>query len=212
MIELRPPGVTVESKGQPRILLPGYYVKFSGKFPSDIGVANKAYRITKQVQVTFPRSFIIKENCYVDVNLSNDDGGGERLYPYAPESLYEMLIGLKPGNWYLIPYFPANQPIYRLDYSTMLPTMADGKLRYLGIVRPADSPAFDPEYPDRAPTFKLYLPYRLKPMYLRVVCDGGVDHEKCTLQFTINRCQMEEAAPPAGVTPKPIEYLDELKW
>lgn len=209
MIELRPPGVTLETKAQPRILLPDHWVKFSDKFPDALKhVKGKTMRVTKQVQVTFPRSWIIKENCYVDVNLSNEDTG-EKLYPEAVDNLYEMLIGLKPGNWYLIPYFPAEQPVYRLDQSDMRPLLSDGKLRYLGNVRPEDSP------PENK-SFRIYLVYQLTPVILRLVCDGGVDYEKCTLDLLINRCQLLERSDtnpmPDYVTPKRIEYLDELKW
>lgn len=216
MIELRPSGVTLETKAQPRILLPNHWVKFSNAFPDSLtavktGKVGKTAKVAKQTQVTFTRSWIIKENCYVDVDLSNEDAG-EKLYPDNSDNLYEMLIGLKPGNYYLIPYFPADQPIYRLDYPTMSPLVSDAKLRYLGNVNPQDSPAYDEDYPERMPTLRLYLVFNLKPVLLRIVADGGVAQEKCTLQFLVNRCLMQEGTPPENVTPKPIYYLDELKW
>ena len=205
MIELRPPGVTAETKALPRILLPNHWVKFSDNFPSSLShVKGKTMRVVKQVQVRFTRSWIIKENCYLDVNLSNEDAG-EKLYPDNTDNLYEMLIGLKPGNYYVIPYFPADQPIYRLDYSDMSPLVSDAKLRYLGSVLPSDSPPGNE-------TFKLYLVYELKPILLRIVADGGVAYEKATFEFMVNRCNMEEGKPAENITPKPVEYVDSLKW
>ena len=202
MIELRPTEVPTT---RPKILLPNHWVKFSDKFPDHLKhVKGKTMRVVKQAQITHALSWIIKENHYKDINLSNADAG-EKLYPDAGDNIYEMLIGFKPGNYYVIPYFPAEQPIYRLDYPTMLPLVSDAALKYLGNVKPSDSPVEDPK-------FKLYLMYELKPIILRLVADDGVDYEKCSFEFTINRCQMEEGTPPDKVPVKVIYYLDELKW
>lgn len=205
MIELRPAGVTVETKAAPRILLPNYWVKFSPNFPDFLDhVKGKTMQVVLQTQVTYEVSRKIKEACYIDLNLSNEDTG-LKLYPDAANNVYEMLIGLKPGNYYIIPYYPANDPIYRLDYSTMLPLVADSSMKYLGTIKPSDSPVDNP-------TFKLYLVFELKPIILRIVADDGVDYEKATLEITVNRCQMKEGTPPDNVVPKPIPYIDELKW
>jgi len=215
MIELRPPGVTLETKAQARILLPNHWVKFSDTFPGYLKhVGGKTMRVAKQVQVTYELSWILKEACYIDVNLSNEDTG-QKLYPGADDNVYEMLIGLKPGNYYIIPYFPAEQPLYRLDYPTMTPLVADAALKYLGTVKPSDSPYLGNKTGFEAwslATFRLYLVNELKPVILRVVTEDGVDYEKCTLEFFVNRCQMEEGTPPDNVSPKRIEYLDSLKW
>jgi hypothetical protein len=204
MIELRPAGVTTEIKSQPRILLPGYWVKFES-FPDYLShVKGKTMKVVKQAQVHYELSYILKEATYKDVNLSDEDTG-VKLFPDIGENLYETVFGLKPGNYYIIPYFPADQPIYRLDYPTMTPLVSDSALKYLGTIRPEDSPVENP-------TFKLFLVYQLKPVILRIVADDGVDYTKATLDILVNRCQMEEGKPPEGVTPKPIWYLDALKW
>lgn len=204
MIELRPNDYA-DLAWKPRVLLPNYWIRFSDKFPDYLDhVKGKTFRIDKQVQVTYELSYILKEACYKDVNLSNEDTG-VKLYPDNAENLYEVLIGIKPCNGYIIPYFPADQPIYRLDYPTMLPLMSDAALKYLGNIKPEDSPPENPR-------LKLYLLYELKPVILRLVCDDGVDYDKVTLKFTINRCHMSEEKPPENVQPKPIEYLDSLKW
>lgn len=204
MIELRPPGVTQEIRAQSRILLPNHWVKFEG-FPDYLShVKDKTMRVVKQVQVHYELSYILKEACYKDINLSNEDTG-VKLFPDIGENLYEVLIGLNPWNGYIIPYFPAEQPIARLDYPTMTPLVSDAALKYLGTIRPEDSPLDNP-------TFKLYLVYNLKPVILRIVADDSVDYTKATLDILVNRCQMAEGKPPENVTPKSIFYLDVLKW
>jgi len=202
MIEFRPTEIPTT---RPKVLLYDQWVKFSDKFPGGLNhVKGKYMRVAKQVQVTYPVTRIIKENCYVDIDLSNEDGA-ERLFPESTENLYEILIGLRPGHWWVMPYFPTDQPVYRLDYPTMTPLVSDAKLRYLGNIRPEDSPADDP-------VLRLYAMYKLKPVILRMVVDAGIDYAKCSLLFNINRCHMEEGTPPEGSRVKFIEYIDELKF
>lgn len=213
MIELRPAGVTLETRAQPRILLLNHWVRFSDKFPEQLKhVKGKTMRVVRQQQVTYELSYTLKEACYKDINLSNEDTG-VKLYPDSSEIVYEMLIALKPGNWYFIPYFPADQPIYRLDYPTMTPLVSDAALKFLGTVRPYDSPYLDePGFAAwGAANFRLYLVFELKPIILRVVADDSVDYSKCTLEFLVNRCRVEEGTPPENVSPKPILYLDEIR-
>jgi len=159
--------------------------------------------------VTYPLTRILKEGYYQDINLSNDDTG-EKLYPDVAENLYEVLIGFKPGNFFCHVYFPADYPVYRLDYPTMYPEISSDTLKYLGAIKPSDSPVENP-------TFKLYLVYKLKPVILRLYADDGVGYEKCTMEVTVNRCLMDFGPAPPGipappeVVPKPILYLDEIK-
>jgi hypothetical protein len=193
----------------PRVLLPGHWIKISDNFPDSLdylksGKTGKTYRIAKSVQVTYPLDYTIKEACYKDINLS-DENAGVKLYPYAKGNMYEMLIGLHEGNYYIIPYFPSGQPVYRLDYSTMTPLVSDASLKYIGNIKPSDSPVENP-------VFKLYLFYKLDPIILRIVADDGVDYTKVILEFTVNRCALEEDTPPPNVIPKLIPYIEELKW
>lgn len=204
MIELRPADFA-DLAWKPRILLPNHWIRFSDKFPDYLNhVKGKTFKIAKQVQVTYELSWILKEACYKDINLSNEDTG-VKLFPDSADNLYEVLIGFKPGNYNIIPYFPADQPMYRLDHTSMLPLVSDAALKYLGTIKPTDSPVENPR-------FKLYLVYELKPVILRIVADDSVDYEKITWEIMINRCLMEQGTPPENVTPKPIEYLDNLKW
>lgn len=213
MIELRPVETVERIKPAVKVLLVNQFVKFSNKFPSALAhVKGKTARIAAQQQVTYELSWILKEAYYRDINLSNEDTG-EKLYPDVSENIYEMLIGFKPGNYFVHVYFPADYPIYRLDYPDMYPLISSASLKYLGAIKPSDSPVENP-------TFKLYLVYELKPIILRIYADDGVDYEKISMQFTVNRCLMDfgpewpdlpvPLKPPA-ITPKPILYLDEIK-
>lgn len=205
MIELRPTEVYANVFPRPKIILPDWWVKFSPAFPDTLDhIKGRTFRVTKQQQVDYELSWIIKEACYKDVNLSNEDAG-EKLYPDISNNLYEVLIGFKPGNYFCQVYFPADYPIYRLDHPDMSPLTSSASKKYLGAIKPSDSPVDNP-------TFKLYLVFKLKPIILRLYADDGVDYEKISLEFTINRCLMQEGVPPPEVKPKPILYLDEIKW
>lgn len=209
MIEVRPTEVLKGVYPSAKILLPTWWVKFSNGFPDSLKhVKGKYFTIEKQQQVRYELSWIVKENCYVDVNLSNEDTG-KKLYPNVAEHLYEMLIGFKPGNYLCHVYFPADYPIYSLDYPGMTPLITSDTYKYLGHIKPTDSPIDNP-------AFKLYLVYDLKPVILRLYADDGVDYEKLSVEFTINRCVMKEQptlAPGVDLSRvKLIHYLDEIKW
>ena len=205
MIEVRPVQTVERIAPVSKILLVNQWIQFSNNYPDTLDyIKGKSAQILKQQQVDYQLSWTIKENCYKDINLSNEDSG-EKLYPDVSENLYEVLIGFKPGNYLCQVFFPADYPIYRLDYPDMSPLISSSSLKYLGAIKPSDSPADNP-------IFKLYLLYRLKPVILRLYADDGVDYEKITLDFCINRCLMGFGMPPPHITPKPILYLDEIKW
>ena len=205
MIELRPVETVERIKPAVKVVLPDWWLRFSNNFPDTLDhVKGKTVKILKQQQVKYELSWIIKEACYKDVNLSNE-AAGEKLYPDVADNLYEMIIGFKPGNYFCHVYFPAEYPLYRLDYPDMSPLISSATLKYLGAIRPEDSPVDNP-------IFKLYLVFKLKPIILRFYADDAIDYEKIGLELTVNRCLMRQGVPPPSVTPKPIQYLDEIKW
>ena len=205
MIELRPVETIERIKPAVRVVLPDWWLRFSNNFPDTLDhVKGKTVRVLKQQQVKYELSWIVKEACYKDVNLSNEDAG-EKLYPDVADNLYEVLIGFKPGNYFCHVFFPAEYPLYRLDYPDMSPLISSASLKYLGAIKPEDSPVDNP-------IFKLYLVFKLKPIILRLYADDGVDYEKISLELTVNRCLMQQGVLPPGITPKPIQYLDEIKW
>jgi hypothetical protein len=200
MLELRPTEVPTT---RPKIMLVDHWVRFSDKFPDTLNhVKGRTARIAKQQQVPYELSYVLKGGCYYDLDPSNETG--EMLYPYAAQNLYEVLIGFKPGNYMCQIYFPAGFPVYRLDYPTAVVNLNDAKLKYLGAVKPEDSPAEDP-------TLKLYFVYKLTPIIFRLMILEGIDYEKVTLNLLINRCSMDFSTPlPQNVTPKPILYITEI--
>ena len=205
MIELRPVETVERIKPAVKVVLPGWWLKFSDAFPDTLNhVKGRTVKVVKQQQVNYELSRTIKEACYLDINLSNENAG-EKLYPDVADNLYEVIIGFRPGNYLCHVYFPADYPLYRLDDPQMTPLISSTSLKYLGAIKPSDSPVDNP-------IFKLYLVYKLQPLILRLYADDGVDYEKIGLKLTVNRCLMQQGVPPPGVTPKPIQYLDEIKW
>ncbi|MDO9580598.1 MAG: hypothetical protein Q7J06_08530, partial [Bacteroidales bacterium] len=114
MIELRPVETVERIKPAVRVVLPDWWLRFSNNFPDTLDhVKGKTVKVLKQQQVKYELSWIVKEACYKDVNLSNEDAG-EKLYPDVADNLYEMIVGFKPGNYFCHIFFPAEYPLYRL--------------------------------------------------------------------------------------------------
>ncbi len=204
MLELRPIEVHEQVWPRPKVLLPGHNIQFSNAFPDGLDfVKGKTFRITKTAQVRYELSWILPAINYKDINLSNESSG-EFLYPEAKDEVYETLIGFKPGNYFTLIFFPADQPIYRLGYYSMTPLVSSASLKYLGAIKPEDSPVNNP-------TLKIYTFFKLDPFIFRIVVDNGVDYEKMTWEICVNKCKLEKIAAPAEPV-KYIPYIDELKW
>lgn len=204
MLELRPIEVFEQVWPRPKVLLPGHNIQFSNQFPDGLDhVKGKTFRITKTAQVRYELSWILPALNYKDINLSNENAG-EKLYPEAKDEVYETLIGFKPGNYFTLIYFPAEQPIYRLGYYTMTPLISSASLKYLGAIKPEDSPVNNP-------TLKIYTVNKLDPFIFRIFVDNGVDYEKMTWEICVNKCKLEKVAAPVEPV-KYIPYIGELKW
>lgn len=204
MLELRPIEVYEQVWPRSKVLLPGHNVEFSSAFPDGLDfVKGKTFKITKTVQVRYELSWILPALHYKDINLSNEDSG-QKLYPEAKDEFYETLIGFKPGNYLTLIYFPADLPIYRLGYYTMKPLISSASLKYLGAIKPEDSPVNNP-------TLKIYTFYRLDPFIFRISVDNGVDYEKMTWEICVNKCKIERVSA-AVEQVKRIPYINELIW
>ena len=204
MLELRPIEVFEQVWPRPKVLLPGHNIQFSNLFPAGLDhVKGKTFRITKTAQVRHELSWILPALHYKDINLSNEEAG-QKLYPNASDEVYETLIGFKPGNYFTLIFFPAEQPIYRLGYYTMTPLISSASLKYLGAIKPEDSPVNNP-------TLKIYTVYKLNPFIFRISIDNGVDYDKMTWEICVNKCKLEAVAAPVEQV-KYIPYIDELKW
>jgi len=208
MLELVPkPQFTVVVP--PKLIQEGYLVNFTNAWPSTMThVRGKTFRVEAVNQVPYPRGYIIPTGDYRDVDLSNGQGTfQESFYPTRSQSLFEVALGLRPGNYLVQFYIPATRSIHNLEYAGMTPDVTSATKVYLGARKPEDSPPEDTR-------IKMYLVMDLEPLILRVFVLPGVDYEKCVLDFTINKCDLREIQPTDAerLKAKVIRYYDELKF
>ncbi|MBA7675155.1 hypothetical protein ES703_83385 [subsurface metagenome] len=208
MIELKPTSMATVSPGVPKLLQEGYFVKFTDAWPAEHGaVRGKLFQIAETNQVPYDVFHTLPGNDYRDVDLSNA-AGGENLYPENIATLYEVLLGFKPGNYLTQFFIPAGEALSRLEQASMNPSPTHATRRYLGARKPADSP-----YDDKR--IFMYFVRDLEPLILRLLVDTGIDFEKCILGFLINKCRLSHIATP---TPdqvrlaKTLRFYSELRW
>lgn len=195
------------------------FVTFTQVWPTNLGIKpGMTYQIIWHQNVPYVLKYIIPVGDYKDVDLSDPSTysatGPENLYPYGTNNtLYQILIGFKPGNYIVHPYMPQNQYILGLEYTNMSPTndnMTNAKLKYVGGIRPGDSPYYDPR-------IKLVTVYNMLPFYLRFLALDGYssnDEEKCIAPIIVNHCQLQEA-PDATAEQKAknvIRYVTEISF
>ncbi|MBA7469814.1 hypothetical protein ES707_05088 [subsurface metagenome] len=194
----------------PKTLQEGYLVHFDSDWPSTHNaIREKTFRIDAVNQVPYDLPYIIPTGDYRDVDFANGSGTfKENIYPEHQSSLFEVLVGLKKGNYLTHWYIPAGKSVHRLEYAQMYPDLTDTKKKYLGARQPKDSPYYDPR-------IKLYLVKDLAPLIMRLYVLGGVDYEKCVIGLTVNKCQMREIDAPTEdqlLKAKVIRYYDYLRW
>ncbi|MBA7715857.1 hypothetical protein ES703_124915 [subsurface metagenome] len=194
----------------PKTLQEGYLVHFASDWPSTHNaIREKTFRLDAVNQVPYDLPYIIPTGDYRDVDFANGSGTfKENIYPENQNSLFEVLIGLKPGNYLTHWYIPAGRSVHQLEYAQMYPDLADTKKKYLGARQPKDSPYDDPR-------IKLYLVKDLAPLIMRLFVLGGVDFEKCVIGLTINKCKLREIDAPTEdqlLKAKVIRYYDYLRW
>jgi len=198
----------------PKLLQEGYLVYFSGGWPSTHdAIREKLFRIDVCNQIPYDRSYILPTGAagtiYRDVDFSNGAGAfQEDIYPENQNSLFEVLVGFKPGNFLSQWYVPAGKSVHNLEYAQMYPDLTDATRRYLGARLPKDSPYEDPR-------IKLYFVKDLAPIIMRLYVLAGVAFEKIRVGLTINKCHMREISAPTDdqmLKAKVIRYYDELRW
>jgi len=194
----------------PKTLQEGYLVTFSSDWPSThVAIREKTFRIDAVNQVPYDLSYIIPTGDFRDVDFANGSGTfKENIYPENQNSLFEVLLGFKPGNFISHWYIPAGKSVHNLEYAQMYPDLTNAKRKYLGARQPKDSPYDDPR-------IKLYFVKDLAPMIMRLYVLGGVDYEKIVTGLTINKCQMRELTIPTEadrLKAKVIRYYDYLRW
>lgn len=189
------------------LLQKDYYVRFSDYDRWPDHVQGKLFRISQKQEVEYLDSYTLPGNDYKDINLSNQDAG-IHLYPDSDTMLTELIVAFKPGKYLVEPMYPAGHPIYRMDYSTMIPDVTNADRRWLGTWKPESSPIEDPK-------IKFYLVNTETPIIFRTYVLPGVDFEKCIFYFLANRCNIGNPI----VTPtreqidksKLLYHLEELK-
>jgi len=208
MLELRPVSEATVSPGVPKLLQLGHYVKFTSEWPDTLpNVKGKFFQIDKVNQVSYDLYYTLPTNDFRDVDLSNQ-AGGENLYPENTRTLYEVLLGFKPGNYMVSFQIPAGEQARRLDQAGMIPNVTSATLKYLGASKPEDSP-----YEDKR--IFMYFIKDLEPMILRTFVDTGCDYEKCVFGLTVNKCHLKEKQSPTPeqwAKAKELLYYTELRW
>jgi len=194
----------------PKTLQEGYLVTFSSDWPSTHeAIREKTFRIDAVNQVPYDLSYIIPTGDFRDVDFANGSGTfKENIYPENQNSLFEVLLGFKPGNFLSHWYIPAGKSVHNLEYAQMYPDLTNAKRKYLGARQPKDSPYEDPR-------IKLYFVKDLAPMIMRLFVLPGVDYEKVVTGLTINKCLMREIDLPTEadrLKAKVIRYYDYLRW
>ncbi|MBA7606324.1 hypothetical protein ES703_13472 [subsurface metagenome] len=209
MLELQPkPQFSVVIP--PKTLQEGYLVHFDSDWPSTHNaIRERTFRIDAVNQVPYDLPYIIKTGYYRDVDFANGSGTfKENIYPENQNSLFEVLLGFKPGNFLTHWYIPASKSIHGLEYAQMYPDLTDTKKKYLGARQPKDSPYNDPR-------IKLYFVKDLAPLIMRLFVLPGVDWELCVTGLTVNKCLMRELESPTEdqlLKAKVIRYYDYLRW
>lgn len=194
----------------PKLLQEGYLVHFSGDWPTQHdAIREKVFRINVANTFRYDITHIIPTTDYRDVDFSNGSGTfQESIYPENYETLEEVLVGWKPGNFIAHWQIPADRYVSQLEYAGMYPDITSATKKYLGIKTPADSPYDDPR-------IKLYLVKDLAPLIMRLYVLEGVDYEKIVTGLIINKCLMEEIEKPSEeqlLKAKVIRYYDYLRW
>ncbi len=210
MLELRPEPLAEVRPPVSKYLLPHYLVRFTTDWPTTLAQSGKVFEITKTNQVPYVRRFILPALDFRNVDLSNGPAGGfqESLYPQNVNSLFEISLGWKLGNYVVHTYVPAALPFRTLEFSGMTPVDTDANLRYMGATKPEDSPFNDHR-------FFLYLVKDTDPIILRHYVLPGVVFEKCIMGIFVNKCLLQLVEKPTEEQlkkAKVIEYYSTQRW
>jgi hypothetical protein len=199
----------------------GDLITFSDAWPaaSKLGISpGVIYRVKWHQEVPYDLHYIIAPNDWKDVDISDPTSYSpapntpEALYPYGTKNtIYQILIGLKPFNGMLHLYMPENQWILGLEYTKMYASndaMSDPKRKYIGSIKWHDSPYYDPR-------LKIVTVYNMLPFYLRFLIDLG-DWEKVIAALIINHCQLEDVTNTLSAEQKAkatiIRYVTEIAF
>lgn len=195
--------VSTYTKPEDLLLRKGAWVRFSEQWPDTYKWAKgKVFEVEQEpIIVPYQASYILPGGDYRDVDLSNATAG-LKLYPEMEGVLYEALVGFKPGEYLCHIYVPKDKYVYALGEATMWPDVTDPLRKYLGAKSWLDSP-------HTAPLLKLYFIKDMPAFIFRLLTLEGVDFEKVTVTFQINKCQLREIPTP---TPEQVEKALLIRW
>ena len=183
---------------------------FSGAWPgSQDWLTNQFFQITQTSLVKYPYGSLgLPGNDYEWLDLENANFAPAsfsalNLYPNSKGYVYEILIGMKPGNYQTTLYIPGTSDyLLSLGYPPMIPSLADPNLKYLGAFRPEDSPIENPQ-------IKIWTVYQLVSWLLQVYADVGQDYEKPSFMFYIAKHKLTPIKQPSVFDT--IQYFSEFR-
>jgi len=177
------------------LLKKGSWVTFSKTWAGDQNwAAGNSFEVANEpLVVKYPISRVAPTGRYCDIDLSNLVSPSStipaitaifswQMYPVKTQQLYQIAVGMKPGNYFIQTFIPANKYIYTVGATSIYPDINSPIWRYLGAKYPKDSPM-------DSPVWFLYTMWNMVPIILRLYCDGP-DFEKMTVEFKINKCQL----------------------
>lgn len=189
-------------KLQDFLLVEGSWVKFTNNWPDTYEWAKgNCFEVIEAQLVKYPDSYILPGGDYKDVDLSNADSG-IKLYPADENVLYEIALGLKPGDYFIILYVPKDLYVHALGEKSMYPIITDADKKYLGAKYPEDSP-------HTSPLIKLYAIKDGPAWYIRQYVDGGVDFDKVSIEYNVNKCKLKLIPAP---TEQQLREALEIDW
>lgn len=163
---------------------------------------NKYWEIKETVIVFYPVGYRLPGDDQKNLDLSNATAG-LKLYTESDGIAYEILVGLKPGNYQIGVYIPGvNDYLLALGDSSMYPDLTDTEKRHLATISPDDSP-FD------NPLLKLWAVNNMAAWILKVDMLPGVDYDTAILGFKIAKHRLEEIPKPDVFTK--IDYFTTIK-
>lgn len=204
--------VSTYAKPADLLLTKGAWVNFSDKFSDTQKWARGNFFEVEEepVLVRYARSYTLPASDWKDICLDNSTNG-LKLYPEKEGVLYQIAIGFKLGEYVTHVYIPKEKYVYRLGESSMYPVTDTGSTnyathKYLGAYNPSDSP-FD------SPLLFMYVIKNISAFYLRPFILEGVDYDKVTIGFYINKCKLNQIETPSKEQlerAKLIQHYEEL--
>lgn len=163
---------------------------------------NKYWEIKETALVSYDRGYILPGEDYKNLDLSNATDG-LKLYPESEGVVYEILIGLKPGNYQIGLYIPGvNDYLLALGDTSMYPDLTDTARKYLAAITPDDTPYDNP-------LLKLWAIKNMAAWILKDYILPGVDYDNSILGFKLAKHRLGEISKPDVFTT--IKYFNEIK-